>query len=160
MEALADENSRLRDLLEMSSGLKWEHIGGTIISRVFRISSQAPFQIITIDVGTNDGVREDFCVLDGSAVVGQIVNAGPRSSKALLLTDPNCSPGARVLRTGDVGIIQGDGKGGCILKYLDAAATLEIGDTVVTADGGAVYPPGLVIGRVSGIDEHAPVGLN
>ncbi|HEY1260353.1 MAG TPA: rod shape-determining protein MreC, partial [Stellaceae bacterium] len=42
------------------------------------------------------------------------------------------------------------------LRYLEAVATVKIGDRVVTSGEGGVFPPGLPIGVVAAVDGGLP----
>jgi rod shape-determining protein MreC len=93
---------------------------------------------VTIDAGTDAGVRPDMTVVSGAGLVGRVVSAGRTSATVLLIIDPSSTVGARVGDTMDMGFLRGRG--------VPARQ-----DSVVTwgSDGGAPYVAGVPIGRVT-----------
>ena len=108
---------------------------------------------LTLNKGTAHGVEVGDCVIDETgALVGVISASGTNWSTVLTLVDTDTSLGARVFRTGDLGVAQGEfslmGQDRLRLDYLPADCQLLGGDLVVTAGVGEYYPAGLVIGSV------------
>ena len=111
----------------------------------------SPFvQSITIDRGTDDGVREGMLVITWRGVVGRVNRVSPTSSKVLLITDTSSSIGGRVQGSESrvTGIIRGRQEGGLIMQRIPQEESLQTGDTVVTSDLGGIMPEGLVIGQI------------
>ena len=109
---------------------------------------------MTLNKGTAHGVEVGDCVIDGNGnLVGRISKAGYDWSTVLTVVDTDTSLGARVYRTQDLGIANGnfalmdDGK--LKLDSLPASCQLLEGDLVVTSGLGGYLPPDLVIGSVS-----------
>jgi rod shape-determining protein MreC len=64
---------------------------------------------VTIDAGTDAGVRPDMTVVSGAGLVGRVVSAGRTSATVLLIIDPSSTVGARVGDTMDMGFLRGRG---------------------------------------------------
>lgn len=150
-EAALDENERLRELLnlreqrrDITSDMEAAHITEHTVTNW---SSS-----LTLDKGTTHGVEAGDCVIDETgALVGVISKTGTNWSTVLTLVDTDTSLGAKVFRTGDLGLAQGEfslmGQNRLRLDYL-ADCQLLGGDLVVTSGLGGYYPSDLVIGSV------------
>ena len=110
---------------------------------------------VTIDAGTDAGVRPDMTVVSGAGLVGRVVSAGRTTATVLLIVDPGSTVGARVGDTMDMGFLRGRGvvgdEGRLDLELVDRTAVPARADAVVTwgSDGGAPYVSGVPIGRVT-----------
>ena len=151
-EADREENKLLRELLnlreqrrDLTSDLEAAYI--TEHSVTNWTSS------LTLNKGTTHGVEVNDCVIDETgALVGIISEVGVNWSTVLTLVDTDTSLGAKVFRTQDLGLAQGNftlmGKNRLRLDYLPADCQLLGGDLVVASGLGEYYPSDLVIGSV------------
>ena len=108
---------------------------------------------LTIDKGTRHDLEVNDCVIsETGALVGVISEVGTNWATILTLVDTDTSLGARVFRTKDLGLAQGDfslmGKNLLRLDYLPSDCELLSGDLVETSGLGGFFPSGLVIGYV------------
>ena len=111
---------------------------------------------LTLNKGTALGIEEGDCVLDETGnLVGIISQAGTNWSTGLTLVDTDTSLGARVFRTKDLCVAQGDFSlmedNRLRLDYLPAGCKLLTGDLVVTSGLGGHYPSELVIGSIEDV---------
>lgn len=150
LRELEVENRDLRNLL----GLKQNAAAGELIPvRVIARDPSPYVQSITIDRGTDDGLREGMTVITWRGVVGRITRVAPTSSRVLLINDVNSSISGRLQSAeGRVtGIIRGRAEGGLLMQHIPQDETLQTGETVITSDLGGVVPEGLVVGQISQI---------
>jgi hypothetical protein len=153
IQVLREENERLRDVLE----LKKERWPRAIIAHVAGRDPQRWFQEIVLDKGKEDGLEIDGPVLadvDGrEALVGRIVEASAHVSKVMLLQDSLSAVAATVAgERGEDGVVEGTNGHDLILKFLDRASQVKIGDLVTTSGLGKAFPPGVSIGWVEDIE--------
>ena len=111
---------------------------------------------LTLNKGTSLGIEVGDCVIDQYGnLVGVIHQAGTNWSTVLTLVDTDTSLGARVFRTKDLGVAQGDftlmRENRLRLDYLAADCKLLAGDLVETSGLNGYFPSGLVIGSVEEI---------
>lgn len=107
---------------------------------------------ITINVGSRQGVRVGMPVVSGgAALVGRIVEVGPRSSKVQLLTDANSAVACLLQSTRATGLVVGQPDGSLRMDYVAQQddAEVAVGDIVLTSGLGGVLPKGLVVGQVA-----------
>lgn len=118
------------------------------------------FYSFTIDRGSLSGIEPLDPVVTADGLVGVVREVGVNYSKVVTILDVWIDVGARDVRTRDIGIVTGsvdlaaDGK--CRLNYLPRESGAAPGDIVVTSGiGDSLYPQGLLIGKITRID-NAP----
>ncbi len=123
--------------------------------------AQAFARTVTIDAGTADGVHPDLTVLDGSGLVGRVLDAGRHTATVLLAVDAGSVVGARLDRSMELGFLRGNGglgsDGVLTLDLVDPQSIPAEGDTVVTwgSRGGAPYVAGVPVGEVVEVQASA-----
>lgn len=145
------ENDRLRRLIhfdELNPGPK-------VTARVLGINPDPNRLTLRIDRGEGEGVRRGQAVVTADGVVGQVLRATASASDVLVVVDPNSRLGGRIQRTrARVGVSGAGDEQALKLEYLLRSEDLEEGDLVVTSGTDGVYPPGLVVGRVTGVQRQ------
>ncbi len=150
MADLERENEELRRLLAMQERGAYE----TVAARAVGIAPSSFEWTITLDVGALHGIERGMPVINGDGLVGRIVQVTPGSSRVLLAIDPSFSSAARTSRTGEIGPIEGRGSDPMLMRPLDPAGDIDVGDEVVTsAYQGGVFPAGIPIGVVADTGE-------
>ena len=156
-EADSKENAFLRDLLDLRKQRRdlSDFETATVMERNVTNWTSS----LTLDKGTVHGVEEGDCVIDGQgSLVGRISQVGYNWSTVLTVVDTDTSLGARVYRTQDLGIANGDfalmENGQLRLDSLPASSQLLEGDLVVTSGLGGYLPPDLVIGSISSLQAN------
>lgn len=128
--------------------------GPKMIARVIGTEPGPWSRALTIDKGTAHGVKEDSPVISSSGLAGYVVKAYSRQSRVLLLTDMDSKVGVLAQRSRAQSVVQGD-DGGCMLKYIEPTADIVEGDVIITSGVGAVYPKGLLVGRVGEVNRES-----
>jgi rod shape-determining protein MreC len=147
LRELEVENRDLRNLL----GLKQRAGTGELLPVRVIARDPSPFvQAITLDRGTDDGVKEGMTIITWRGVVGRVSRVSPTSCKVLLITDTSSSISGRIQSSESrvTGIIRGRPEGGLLMQRIPQEETLQTGETVVTSDFGGLMPEGLVIGQI------------
>lgn len=146
-----------RSAAQLESMLKTAGVRGLQVlpARVVAYGSAQTFSgTVTIDAGTNDGLATDLSVMNGSGLVGKIIAVGPTTATVQLVTDDDSVVGARLVKTGDAGALQGTGQPGeSLLRLLDPTSPVKEGDQLVTfgSPEGKPYVGGLPLGTVIGM---------
>lgn len=153
-EELAKENEELRSLAQAAAPIDGPRpLGARVVGR-----TGAPLSnLITIDVGSVDGVRRGDGVIDKAGVVGLVLAVGRRASDVLLLSDSRSAIDVVVQRSRARGILRGTGaqdRYGARVEDFDKLREVKPGDAVVTSGLGARFPPGLLVGTV--LEVEAP----
>lgn len=148
---LRAENKRLKGLVRMK---EINNIDG-VSARVIGASPPSWSRAFTINRGSLDGVKIGMAVLSKNGVVGQISAVSPKTSRILLLVDASSGIDAIVEGSRARGVVEGDGKNGCNLLYVERSEAVAIGDRIITSGMDGVYPKGVVIGQVAAIKGSA-----
>lgn len=144
---LARQNARLRQRLDWQRSQPWKLKLADVILR----DPANWWRTVQINLGSRDGVRPDFPVLTAAGLVGRIASVSLTRSQVVLLGNPDCRVGARVVATRDTGVIEGGGSFDAsllTLDYLSGNSVLKPGQEVVTSGLGGIYPKGIPIGRI------------
>lgn len=138
------ENERLNALFSFKKKMQF----ATMPVKVIGKDSSNWTNTLILDKGKLDGIVVDTPVVSSAGLVGKIIETGQKSSRAILLTDPNSRVSVIVQRTREEGILYGLGRNLCRLRYLPVGAEVKSGDFVVSSGFGGVYPKGLLVGTV------------
>lgn len=109
---------------------------------------------VTIDAGTEAGVRADMTVVNNDGLVGRVLRSTRTTATVLLVLDAESVVGGRVGTSMELGLLRGRGvvseQGRLDLELYDEAKVPDTGATVVTwgSEGGAPYVAGVPIGSV------------
>lgn len=120
--------------------------------RMARVVGKDPsfwFKTLIVDRGENDGVVTGMVARTSLGVVGQVVQVSDNYSKILLANAPSSAIDAIVQNSRVRGILKGAGEQGYILHYVLKNAEVKVGDKIVTAGIGGVFPSGITLGTVS-----------
>jgi rod shape-determining protein MreC len=152
------ENRRLRELLDMRSH---DGFGEALSAEIVADLSGGPLRhALMVDRGTRDGVGAGWVALHRGAVVGRILDAGPNSSRLLLVVDPDSGVAVRHQEGRFAGILRGGNRGPqrmANLAYVPRDRSVAVGDVIVTSGLDGLYPPGLYVGRVRDLRGDSPL---
>ncbi len=146
----ARENVRLRKLLGLRQKLRGETLAAQVVAK-----EMAPFPRVVrirLDRGERDRVRPGMPVVAAAGLVGQVRRTWGRYSDVLLLVDRASKIDVVVPRTGARGILRGTGESdryACRIEYVQRDAEVQVGDEVYTSGLGKLFPPGILVGRIS-----------
>ena len=150
------ENEELRRLLEMRDRTEgYELLQAAVITR----DVTDWFNEFTIDLGKNDGVVNGTVVITSYGLVGIVYNAGNNSAKVRCIIDEQSELMCRISRNDELLRVRGTSNenftAGLKADRISKTAALYVGDEIVTANSGGVYPPGIYVGVVTevGVDE-------
>lgn len=121
-----------------------------IVANVINNSVARPFNYLTLNKGTLDGVKPEMGVIDASGVVGIVSVVGPRSSRVISLLNPHFRLSCKLKGSDNFGSLVWDGRDPevALLEELPRHTVCSPGDTVVTSGYSSVFPPGLPVGIV------------
>lgn len=148
------ELTQLKSVLDLAGTAKYKVVNAKVISQG---STTSFTQTITIDAGTNNGVRQNMTVLTGLGLVGVVKMSYPSSALVQLTTDPAFRIGARVAGSQQIGILSGQGTRKAVLQLLDNQTTLKVGDVILArgSQHNRPFVPGVPIGEVTTVDNAA-----
>lgn len=110
---------------------------------------------IIIDKGEADGVRPEMGVMGGGGIVGIVYLTGKHYSLILPVLNSKSSISCRIRGHNFFGYLNWNG-GSPLIAYLDDVpryARFKVGDYVETSGYSSVFPPGLFVGKILGIED-------
>jgi len=163
MFLLRQENNQLRRALQ---GLKTERNiqefisnlhDSFMITRVIGIDARNIYKSIIIDKGSLDGLKKNMVVLDKKGnLLGRIIEPiSLKEARVQLITDINSGVSVVSQESRAGGVITGDGKGNCILKYIYPTQKVSKGEELITSGVDHIFPPGINVGKVVSITTDA-----
>ncbi|MHB8147118.1 MAG: rod shape-determining protein MreC [Vulcanimicrobiaceae bacterium] len=152
--ALTRENAQLHELAAAYAGevsvrpvVAFYH---GIEARVIGFPPENEERTVTIDRGSNAGIRKDEGVVATNGVVGRVASVTPFSSTVVLITDYTSRLPAVVRHGRWWGIARGN-VSSVRMEYIPQDAALKIGDVVVTGEGRSFHA-GVPIGTIIKIE--------
>ena len=152
-ETQSRELSELKNLMDVNK--EYHKIYASIINH----NPENWNNIVTINVGSNEGVKEDQAVVSESGMVGKVISVSNMTSKVRLLTsqDQLSKVAVKILseNTYYEGILEEYNleSGSFVIRLFSNVEDIKIGEMVVTSGSGGVFPNGLLIGVVNEIVE-------
>ena len=145
---------QLKSILDLAGTAGYKVVNAKVISQG---SSQSFSQTITIDSGSNAGIKKNMTVLSQTGIAGVVKDVYPTTALVMLATDPSFKIGVRVAGTQQIGILSGRGSRSGALQLLDNLTTVKVGDVLLARGSVANRPfvPGVPVGYVTAVDNSA-----
>lgn len=121
-----------------------------IPAKVISSSIDREDNLITIDKGTADGVREDMGVACGTGVVGVVYMASAHYAIVLPVTNVRSSVSVTIRKRGYFGYLHWK-RPPADIAYIDDVprhAKFALGDDVVTNGYSSIFPAGIMVGKI------------
>lgn len=125
-----------------------------IFSEIIGESADNTHQIRLINRGSNQLLQRNYIVIRKEGLVGRIQSVSPYQSSVQLIIDHRSRVPALIQRNRVRGLIYGT-HDGMEMRQINQHAKIKIGDRVISSGLGNLYPKGILIGWVSGIN-HEP----
>ena len=149
---LEAENQRLRELLDSAARVGVQ----VLIAERLAVDLDPYSRRIVLNKGIRDGVQVGQSLIDANGIMGQVVEAGPFSSSAVLITDPSHALPVQVRRSGLLGVAVGTGPLDQLqLTHVPINADVLVGDVLVTSGLGGRFPSGYPVGRVVSVNRDS-----
>jgi rod shape-determining protein MreC len=153
-EQLAQENARLRALLELRPALAVRSQPAEVLYEAADPYSRKVF----IDRGSTHGIVQGSPVIDEAGVLGQVTHAYALTAEVTLLADKDAAIPVLNTRTQQRSAAFG-GAGGIELRFMSGNADVQVGDLLHTSGLDGIYPPGLPVARVASVERRVESGF-
>ena len=156
-EQLAQENQRLRDLLELRPALQVRSLSAEVLFEAADPYSRRVF----IDRGAQHGLVGGSPVINDAGVLGQVTRLHPLTAEVTLVVATEAAIPVLNSRTQQRSVAFGGHSSGSRmeLRYLSVDSDIEAGDLLTTSGLDGVYPPGLAVGRVVSVTRRSESGF-
>lgn len=152
---IKSENQRLRSMVNFKNQMsEFDYVGCDIIGKC----GNGYLNEFDINKGSKDGVKKRMIVVTGDGLVGQVTSVARNWSVVQTISNENIAVSAVVESTRENnGIVKGfkDGENKQLAKIYNLSLDSKIakGDVIMTSGLGGLYPKGIRIGYVIGIEE-------
>lgn len=148
MEALTEENTQLRQLLNARDRL--EHAVKAV--ELIGINPDPFLHEVILNRGVEDGLAVGQPVIDAGGIMGQVLSLAHYTSRVMLITDARTAIPVEVNRSGFRSIALGKGLLNELeLSHVPSTADIEEGDLLVTSGLGGRFPRGYPVAVVEEI---------
>ncbi|HDS06198.1 MAG TPA: rod shape-determining protein MreC [Bacteroides sp.] len=159
-QRLVEENSRLKNRLELFSGQldttrvlrveKGAYRYYYLPARIVHNSVYKQYNYITIDKGKKDGVFRDMGVVSEQGLVGIVLESSNHFATVIPAINRDFRLSAKILSSNFAGILYWDGDSPLYarLSEIPFHAELTVGDTIVTSGYSAIFPDGIGVGTI------------
>ena len=144
---LVAENENLREATLLSKKLAPKK---TYPAEIIKPTIRGRTQIIILNKGLKDGIRQGMPVVNRLGLVGQIYSAYNQTSEVVPLLSKQFAVNALQDNGQNHAIIYGDTEF-LVIPFFPASIDISLGDTFVTSGLDNVYPSGIKIGEVVNI---------
>jgi len=141
---LVTENDNLRKITLLSKKYSPKN---TYPAEIIRPTIRGRTQIITVNKGEKDGIRQGMPVVNRLGLVGQIYSTFDQTSEVVPLLSKKFAVNALQNNGQNHAIIYGDTEF-LVIPFFPASIDIAPGDTFVTSGLDKVYPSGINIGTV------------
>jgi rod shape-determining protein MreC len=157
------ENAQLKRMVDLDEAAGLAR-AGPVGARVIGQDPSLWYGQVTINKGTNDGVRVDQPVVTGEGLVGRVSFAASSTAIVRLITDHTTRVSARVNATGITGVVRVEAgrPTDLVLDFTRRDDDVRRGQVIVTAGTRSradrlvsLYPPNVPIGTVTRVDQPA-----
>ena len=151
LESIKAENETLKEYLDLTEKYgEYETIPGYVINKDISNYSKT----IVINIGSDDGVKENMTVIADEGLVGHVISVTNDTAKVQTIVDTASSVSA-VMSSNDESIVcKGtlDDNSQLSAMYIPTDANVVQGDSVETSGLGGIYPKGIHIGTISRVN--------
>ena len=154
---LRQENNLLRNALKNLKGEKeieesFLRIHKNILAaHVIGFDASNFYKSVIINKGSLGGIKKNMVVLDKNAnLVGRIIDPVTlKESRVQLITDNESGVGVFSVKKKVMGILSGDGKGYCFLKYIHITTDdISEGEEIISSGKDGLFPSGIKVGKI------------
>ncbi|MGJ8592195.1 MAG: rod shape-determining protein MreC [Aquaticitalea sp.] len=159
-QALIEENRKLRTIVfnmdldtlrvsKVDSTLLGDHYQFTSAD-VFKNSYNLTNNYLTINKGKKDHIKQDFGVITSKGIVGIVENTSNNYATVLSVLSKKNRINAQLKKTNHIGSLVWNGKSEVFVQLIDISkfAPVAVGDTIMTGGQSAIFPKGILIGKV------------
>jgi rod shape-determining protein MreC len=171
---LQEENTRLKNLLGISfenadtirqvvlDSLTRDTLGRErkfiwLPAKVVNNTVSAPLNFLTLHRGAGQGVKKDMAVVGPDGVVGTVVEVSENYSRVMSLLNRNSKVSSMLKKGNITGSIEWDGQDPrfVTLRNIPKSVKVAKGDSVLTSNFSANFPPNIMVGTVDQIAADA-----
>lgn len=145
-QQLTNKLSQVYTNFSKDTAVQFKYIPATVINSTYQKKSN----YITLNKGSNDGVKPDMGVITDLGIVGIVKQVSANYALVISILHNNSTINAQLKKTNHFGSLVWDGKDPNVLQLIDIPrlAPLKQGDTIVSGGRSTIFPKGIPIGTI------------
>ena len=147
LENIRTQNETLKEYLNLTEKYgEYKTIPGYVINKDISNYSKT----IVINIGSDDGVKENMTVIGNEGLVGHVISVTSSTAKVQTIIDTASSISCSMSTTKDSIVCKGtlDEESALKAMYLPTDANIIQGDSIETSGLGGIYPKGIHVGTI------------
>ena len=148
LEIIKAENDTLKEYVNLKDKYTdYTTVPADVINRDISNYSST----IVINVGSDDGIKEEMTVIADSGLVGHVISVTNNTAKVQTIVDTASAVTSTISTAEDTIVVQGtlEDKSTLRANFIPTDAVVLQGDTVETSGIGGIYPKGIHIGTIT-----------
>lgn len=162
-QKLMDENIRLRGILEsykydsetvIQDSIQFFYKYKFISARVINNNYSKTKNLLTIEIGSNQGVRIDMGVITTNGIIGIVNNVSENYATVQSILNTNSQVNAKLKNSDHFGSLVWNTKKPNVVQLIEVnrTAPVKVGDTILTGGKSTIFPEGLQIGTIQAFE--------
>jgi len=158
-EILIEENTRLKSLLYNTETDSLSSVIDTVFNeshfrirpaKVYKNSYSSINNILLINKGAKDSIKQDFGVITSKGIVGIVNNTSNGYATVISILNTNSRINAQLKSSNHFGSLVWDTQSPEIVQLKDISkfAPIKKGDTIITGGQSTIFPKGIPIGSI------------
>ncbi|WP_298498043.1 rod shape-determining protein MreC [uncultured Algibacter sp.] len=158
-QLLSEENRRLRSLISntgiesdsifidsISFGKSYRFFSSNIIKNSYSLNNN----ILTLNKGENDSIKQDFGVISSKGIIGIIDKTSRNYSTVISILNTTSRISAQLKKSNHFGTLTWNGKDPKFAQLIDIPkiAPVSKGDTIITSGRSSIFPKGVRVGII------------
>jgi len=158
-QLLSEENKKLRSLLNnntinidptfidsLAFGTSYRFFNANIIKNSYALTNN----VLTLNKGRNDSIKQDFGVISSKGIVGIIDKTSRNFATAISILNSTSSISTQLKKSNHLGSLIWDGKDYKFTQLIDIPkiAPVALGDTIITSGQSSIFPKGVPVGTI------------
>ena len=166
---LAQENVILRNQLRKSLSVEMKTPSGSVndplhkqqyvyfLAKVVNNSTNRRKNYLTLNAGTNQGVKTEMAVISSDGIVGIVRDVSDNFSSVMSILHESIRINVSIKKFGENAILTWNGENEWHAQMERIPSHLEIakGDTIVTSSYSSIFPEGVMVGTIDGFEKIA-----
>ncbi len=156
---LTEENKTLRSRIR-SYGIKTDSVVTEsktfgkpyrfFTANIIKNSYSLNTNVLTINKGENDGIKQDFGVISSKGIVGIIDKTSANYATVISILNTTSKISAQLKQSNHFGTLTWNGKNPYITQLIDIPkiAPIKVGDTITTSGRSSIFPKDVNVGVV------------
>lgn len=156
---LLAENEELREMISLKESTKDYNL---VAANIIAGDITDWFNYFTIDCGSSDGIYKNCPVITPDGLVGIVAEVGLNSSKVMTIIDEQNTMMCRLERNNALvrvkGVSSENLKFELFLDRISDDSSIFVGDKLITASSGGIFPEGIAVGTVREVITDSKTG--